>query len=75
MTAKSLKLEGAAYGLIEKYLNFLTGNTKETNKKHRSNGEWFEYQILPGMTFDEIVEQSGMPEETANLIRQYIEQI
>lgn len=54
---QTLDMKSAAYGLIEKYVNFFTGQTPEYSKgkgKPRHNGEWFEYQINPAMSIDEI---------------------
>lgn len=56
----TLKLKGAAYSMVEKYVNFFTGQTPETTtpkdkKKPVHNGKWFEYQITPGMDETEIL--------------------
>src|SRR5690606_11532771 len=58
-TEKALRLKGSAYGLIEKYANFLAGRTPErapaaNGMKARSNGKWYEYQVTPGLDAAEI---------------------
>ena len=58
-TEKALRLKGSAYGLVEKYANFLAGRTPERapaakGMKARSNGKWYEYQVTPGMDAAEI---------------------
>lgn len=59
VTERMLGLKSAAYPLIEKWVNFLTGNTPEyttarKGEKTRRNGVWHEYQIQPGMEAAEI---------------------
>lgn len=59
VTERMLGLKSAAYPLIEKWVNFLTGNTPEytaarKGEKARRNGVWYEYQIQPGMEAAEI---------------------
>jgi hypothetical protein len=59
VTAEALSLTGAAYALQGKYTNFLTGQTEEYTKpkgrrKPEHNGAFYELQITPGMTLDEI---------------------
>jgi hypothetical protein len=41
--------EGTHYGILRKYINFLTGQTPAKNRKGQENGEWHEYQLSPGM--------------------------
>lgn len=58
--ASALKFDlSTSYSLIEKYSNLLTGKTPEYTKPKKGkpakhNGEWHEYQIAPGMAWDEI---------------------
>lgn len=59
VTERMLGLKSAAYPLIEKWVNFLTGTTPEyttprKGEKARRNGVWHEYQIQPGMDAAEI---------------------
>jgi hypothetical protein len=56
---KAMSLKGAAYGLIQKYANFLSGRVQEKSvgrgrRGAASNGAWFEYQITPGMDVYEV---------------------
>jgi len=56
----ALDVRTANYGLIEKWANFFMGTTPEyttprtKGEKPKRNGVFFEYQINPGMTIDEI---------------------
>ena len=59
VTAAALGITGAAYPIIEKWVNFLTGNTPEYTtprgkKKQTYNGKFYELQVTPGMSIDEI---------------------
>lgn len=57
VTEAALGMKSAAYGLVEKYVNFFTGQTPEYAKgkgKPRHNGDWYTYQINPAMSIDEI---------------------
>jgi DNA-binding transcriptional ArsR family regulator len=59
VTAAALGITGAAYPIIEKWVNFLTGNTLEYTtprgkKKPTYNGKFYELQVTPGMSIDEI---------------------
>lgn len=42
------------YDQTGKWVNFLTGRTPEKGKTGKRNGEWFNLQVQPGMSADEI---------------------
>lgn len=50
-------LDTAAGALVGRYVALMTGTTPETAKRGKKtvyNGDWFEYQVQPGMSADEI---------------------
>lgn len=45
------------YGILNKVVNFLTGNMPKSSKRGK-NGEWYENQIEPGLSLDDMREFS-----------------